>query len=135
MLTSSTWSTPVRRHLVAMATVALFGPISACNEGAEGDRCNPDLSHDECGAGLTCQTPSDPKTGATCGESYCCPTPASSSSNSYCNGSNFGEIVDGVMNCPVPEGAAPAPSSGDSSTEGGPSEAAAAEGVAESAAE
>jgi hypothetical protein len=59
---------------------AAVGAMTACDQGKEGDRCNPDLSHDECNSGLTCQQP------ATCAENYCCPTPASSSSNPYCNG-------------------------------------------------
>jgi hypothetical protein len=45
--------------------------------GSEGDRCNPSLSHDECGSGLVCTQPTD------CPENYCCPT-SGSSSNPYC---------------------------------------------------
>jgi hypothetical protein len=41
---------------------------AGCEQGAEGDRCNPDLSHNECNAGLSCQQP------AECPENYCCPT-------------------------------------------------------------
>lgn len=79
-----------------MYTVAL-GIIAAglvvlgngCTGGSEGDRCNPLLSHDECGGTtLTCQQPS------TCVESYCCPNPASSSSNPYCNGTLCPVAVD-----------------------------------------
>jgi hypothetical protein len=82
------FSTSVKSNAVRMYTIAL-GVIVAglvvlgngCVGGSEGDRCNPLLSHDECGGTtLTCQQPS------TCVESYCCPNPASSSSNPYCNG-------------------------------------------------
>jgi hypothetical protein len=53
---------------------------NGCNQGAQGDRCNPDLTgpngvseatynEDECGSGLTCQQP------MFCPENYCCPPP------------------------------------------------------------
>jgi len=66
--------------LLLLMSLALFGV--GCHEGAEGDRCNPDLipSQSECNSGLTCQVPS------TCVEAYCCPMQLSSSSNGYCNG-------------------------------------------------
>lgn len=67
----------------AFLAVLTAGLIAVgCHQGGEGDRCNPALppDQDECGANLTCQTPS------TCVENYCCPTPASSSKNGYCNG-------------------------------------------------
>lgn len=68
--------------LVTAVFVALSFVVitNGCDGGREGERCNPDSSHDECDDGLRCQAP------ATCVESYCCPTPASSSSNPYCNG-------------------------------------------------
>jgi hypothetical protein len=60
------------------ATVALLAALApACDVGNEGERCNPLLSHDECGAGLACTQPVD------CPEAYCCPT-SGSSSNPYC---------------------------------------------------
>ncbi len=59
--------------LGAIALAAFVSVVSVgCNQGAEGDRCNPDLSHDECGSGLSCQQP------AECPENYCCPVTASS---------------------------------------------------------
>ncbi len=62
-------------------SAALLALGNGCDGGSEGDRCNPLLSHDECGgAPLSCQQP------ATCVESYCCPNPASASTNPYCNG-------------------------------------------------
>jgi hypothetical protein len=64
--------------LIAAGVVAAVG----CEGGAEGDRCNPLLSHNDCNGGLTCMQP------GTCAESYCCPTPASASSNPFCNGSS-----------------------------------------------
>jgi len=52
--------------LFATAAILAFG----CNQGREGDRCNPSLNtngHDECGGGLTCFSP------PFCPEAYCCP--------------------------------------------------------------
>jgi hypothetical protein len=49
-----------------------------CNEGEEGDRCNPDLSHDECNSGLVCTATTD-----LCPENYCCPADGKSD-NPYC---------------------------------------------------
>jgi hypothetical protein len=73
--------------LVIVGSLA-FGP--SCNQGAEGDRCNPNLPANEsdCNSGLTCQK------SPTCAENYCCPTPQSSSSNPFCNG----------MACATPDG-------------------------------
>jgi len=70
------------RASVLLSALGMAAMIAAtgCDQGKEGDRCNPDLSHDECNSGLTCQQPS------TCAENYCCPTPASGSDNAYCNG-------------------------------------------------
>jgi hypothetical protein len=68
--------------LVIIAVVALtLG--SGCNQGKEGDRCNPDLfpGESDCNGGLTCQQ------SPTCAENYCCPTPLTSSLNPFCNGS------------------------------------------------
>jgi hypothetical protein len=65
---------------LAFAITALALAGLACDGGREGDRCVPDLSHNDCNDGLTCVTPS------TCVENYCCPTPASASNNPYCNG-------------------------------------------------
>ncbi len=48
------------------ATIALV--LLACNQGSQGDRCNPNLSHDECNSGLSCMSP------PLCPEAYCCPT-------------------------------------------------------------
>ncbi len=69
------------RHVPSAAVVAVVIAALACEGGSEGDRCNPDLSHNDCNGALTCQQP------ATCVENYCCPTPASASSNPFCNGS------------------------------------------------
>lgn len=52
----------------------------ACNQGSEGDRCNPVTAangHDECGSGLKCTQPPQ------CPENYCCPTNGTSS-NPFC---------------------------------------------------
>ncbi len=65
----------------------LFLTMAACDEGNEGDRCNPNLSHDECNDGLTCQQPlCAMSTTRTEPENYCCPADPSKSSNPYCNG-------------------------------------------------
>jgi hypothetical protein len=68
-----------------VALVATTGiAVTACSQGSEGDRCNPDLAagESECGGGLTCLQP------ALCPEAYCCPTTAdggaASSSNPNC---------------------------------------------------
>ncbi len=68
------------RMALAVPLIALALASSGCDGGHEGDRCNPDLSHNDCNDGLTCVTPS------TCVENYCCPTPASASTNPFCNG-------------------------------------------------
>jgi hypothetical protein len=61
-----------------LALGAALSMLSAgCDVGKEGDRCNPDLSHDECNSGLSCQQP------AYCPENYCCPT-SGTSSNPFC---------------------------------------------------
>ena len=88
----------VARVGVFFAVVAgLFTLGSGCDGGREGERCNPLLSHDECGGGLSCQQPS------TCAENYCCPSPSTSSNDPYCNGTG----------CPAPDaGAAGAVESG-----------------------
>ncbi len=69
------------RHLPSAVIITLVVAAFACDGGSEGDRCNPDLSHNDCSGALTCQQP------ATCVENYCCPTPASASTNPFCNGS------------------------------------------------
>jgi hypothetical protein len=66
--------------LALAATVAVTEAGCTLNEwggGGEGDRCNPFLSHDECGSGLQCTQPS------LCPENYCCPT-SGTSSNPFC---------------------------------------------------
>ena len=83
---------------LALLTVAgLSAMVHGCNQGREGDRCNPTQSlanspyganDDECGSGLTCQLPVD------CPEAYCCPAPGSgvSASSPFCmNGCNGGQ--------------------------------------------
>ena len=58
--------------------VLAFG--NGCDGGREGERCNPNLSHNECDDGLTCVQP------ASCAENYCCPANAGTSTNPFCNG-------------------------------------------------
>jgi hypothetical protein len=79
----------VRVVALAFTVVGLIALGGGCNQGHEGDRCNPVSAangEDECDNGLTCQTPS------TCVESYCCPKDPSMSKNPFCNG----------MMCPAP---------------------------------
>lgn len=63
--------------LVCALALGLASIATGCDTGNEGERCNPNLSHDECGTGLSCQQPKD------CPENYCCPTDGTSS-NPYC---------------------------------------------------
>jgi hypothetical protein len=73
----------VKAVYLSLVATLFFALGFACNEGGEGDRCNPAAAangEDECGSGLSCQTPS------TCVESYCCPKDPSGSKNPYCNG-------------------------------------------------
>jgi|ERR1700733_10106754 len=80
---ASTNKRSIRAHLACtlslLATavgLALTG--LGCNEGQEGDRCNPDLSHNECNSGLICTPATD-----LCPENYCCPSDGKSD-NPYC---------------------------------------------------
>jgi hypothetical protein len=66
-----------RLRVVFAAFVATALVTPACDVGKEGERCNPLLTNDECGSGLSCQEPTD------CPESYCCPT-MGTSTNPYC---------------------------------------------------
>jgi hypothetical protein len=74
---------------------------NGCNQGAEGDRCNPNLTstspaptynEDECGSGLTCQQP------MFCPEYYCCPSGSSANPNCQpgCNGGAASGCAAGV---------------------------------------
>jgi hypothetical protein len=62
---------------VAVAALTAGAALAGCDGGSEGDRCNPDLSHDECSSGLVCSQPD------FCPENYCCPTKGPFSSP-YC---------------------------------------------------
>src|SRR5580704_2465310 len=82
-----------RARLARLGSCALFltGALllcpNGCAQGAEGDRCNPDLATGEsdCNAGLSCQQPVD------CPENYCCPMEGSSD-NPFCQpGCNGGQ--------------------------------------------
>jgi len=76
------YSKMLRAGFVAITLVASVVVGAACTAeewggGGEGDRCNPNLSHNECGGGLQCTQP------ALCPENYCCPT-SGVSGNAYC---------------------------------------------------
>jgi hypothetical protein len=67
---------------------------NGCNQGAEGDRCNPNLTssspmynESECGSGLTCTQP------MFCPESYCCPASGASSNPNCQPGCNGGAVA------------------------------------------
>jgi hypothetical protein len=69
---------------LTLGLVCLVGG-GGCNAGNLGERCNPDLSHDECGSGLSCQQP------VNCPENYCCPT-SGTTTNVFCQpGCNGGQ--------------------------------------------
>jgi hypothetical protein len=100
----SFWS---RIVLLTAFVVTSFAFGAACNEGREGDRCNPAAAaamEDECGSGLTCQTLS------VCMESYCCPSDPTKSSNGYCNGALW---------CPQQQDAGTTSDAGSTSQEAG----------------
>lgn len=70
--------------------------------GTEGNRCVPQLSHNECNSGLNCVTGSytDPNgVTFTCGESYCCPASGTSVSGN-CNGGAMAPNANGTLQCP-----------------------------------
>jgi len=55
--------------LTLVASLAACALLLGCEQGAEGDRCNPDLvDTTECNSGLSCVTPS------SCVISVCCPS-------------------------------------------------------------
>ena len=83
----------ISAFLFACVLVA-FG--NGCDGGREGDRCNPNLSHNDCDDGLTCQITTN------CGEAYCCPANPSTSASPVCNGSPEVNAA-----CPAPEAASP----------------------------
>jgi hypothetical protein len=106
--------------------------VLACNQGSEGDRCNPISAangHDECGGGLKCTTPPN------CPESYCCPADGKSS-NAFCqpgcNGGAASACAAGDVDACAPAEAGPdapaeaqeaAPESGSESGTDAPSDA------------
>ncbi len=75
--------------LTLLASLALLG--AGCQQSAEGDRCNPALSHNDCNAGLVCTIP------AFCVENYCCPVSGPSTSPFCQPGCNGGMAADGAM--------------------------------------
>jgi|SRR5580704_8332824 hypothetical protein len=73
---------------VLLGALAVAGGCGIYSEGAEGDRCDPLRSSDECNSGLHCSgnpigiSASYPI--AFCPENYCCPTTVTASDNAYC---------------------------------------------------
>jgi hypothetical protein len=80
-----------------VAVLGIAGSMSAgclppdAGGGGEGDRCNPLLSHNECGSGLSCTQPTD------CPENYCCPAdnPTSPFCQKGCAGGAYSIAVAG----------------------------------------
>jgi hypothetical protein len=77
-------------HLVRLGAVvaAVAGLIAAsavgCDTGNQGDRCNPNLSHNECGGGLVCLTAQTMPPLVDCPEAYCCPSDLSQATSNFC---------------------------------------------------
>jgi|SRR5580658_7073911 hypothetical protein len=79
--------------LVALAGALILGD-AGCNEAAQGDRCNPLRSSNECGGGLVCAGNPIGMSAASpipfCPENYCCPANAdgtvdfASATSPYC---------------------------------------------------
>ncbi len=69
--------------VVGSSAIAILS--AGCDQGSEGDRCNPDLSHNECNDGLVCTQPVD------CPENYCCPASGNSSNPNCQPGCNGGQ--------------------------------------------
>jgi hypothetical protein len=71
-----------------LGALAVAGGCGIYSQGAEGDRCNPLRSSDECNSGLHCSgypigiSASYPIT--YCPENYCCPATVTASDNPYC---------------------------------------------------
>jgi hypothetical protein len=114
--------------LFGLAGAAVLSGTGCVDVGKEGGRCNPLLSHDECGDGLHCTQPVD------CPENYCCPVETTPPSTSpYCQpGCNGGlqsicaATNNDAADCPGADGS----SSGDDSA----SDAAASDAAASDAA-
>jgi hypothetical protein len=70
----------VRAGAVLLAGVgALVTASVGCDTGGQGERCNPSLSHNECGSGLACNS-----TITDCPEAYCCPTDPTKVTSNFC---------------------------------------------------
>jgi hypothetical protein len=76
-MTPRTYEAIVRQFLFVLI-IGLSAAALGCQQGAEGDYCNPDLSHNECNSGLVCMSP------ALCPESYCCPADLTGATSPYC---------------------------------------------------
>lgn len=63
----------------ALALTLVLALAGGCDEqGAEGDRCNPYLSHNDCSSGLICAGyPPSTVVIPYCQENYCCPVDSS----------------------------------------------------------
>jgi hypothetical protein len=73
---------------VLLGALTLTGGCGLYSEGAEGDRCDPLRTSDECNSGLHCSgTPIGISASypiAFCPENYCCPAMVTASDNPYC---------------------------------------------------
>jgi hypothetical protein len=109
----------LRMKLSTLAILAFFTAVGfGCGTPNEGDRCNPSLSHDECGgSNLVCAIPANcnpantPHSPYANGEAYCCPANGTST-NANCDGScNPCEWAASLAGAPAwcYDGAAPNP--------------------------
>jgi hypothetical protein len=87
------------RALLALLGGAAMLLTAACDEGNEGDRCNPLESHNDCNGSLVCTQPQ------FCAENYCCPANVTPSDNAYCQPGCAGgaaSICAAVMDASAP---------------------------------
>lgn len=144
------WIAVVPRLSALWVALAGLLPLAGagCDQGNEGERCNPLATNDECTGGLVCSgnpiglAASHPI--AYCPENYCCTPSPASSDNPYCqpgcNGGAQAECTDSLLGMGAPNpaacafadggaaavaalaegGAAPETSTADASSEGSP---------------
>jgi hypothetical protein len=105
--------------IVTILLASFAAVLTGCDQGAEGDRCNPDLvDSNECNGNLVCTQP------ASCPENYCCPPDGGASSNPNCQpGCNGGALSiceakpDALLACIQADAVASPPPSGDAGTD------------------
>jgi hypothetical protein len=117
MSNSSKYRSGARIAALFVALVAGAAAFGGCDSGNEGSRCNPFLSHDECGDGLVCSGPGTSHAlPGNCVENYCCPADPTKSSIPYCNGTD--------TTCAAPDAGSTGDDGGDAAPESDASDAA-----------